>query len=110
MIRTIGKTVTWAKLSRSARAKALERPALASRPELAAKVAKILSAVRRDGDRALVAFTRKFDGVALRSLEVSALERKRARQMVEAPVKRALERAAANVEAFHRAQLPAAIE
>lgn len=106
----IPNIVSWEKLSAKAREKALRRPALTSRPGLGDAVGKIVARVRKDGDEALFALTKKLDGVVLRSLEVTSLERKRAIRRVDASVKRAIEKAAANIETFHSAQLPRAID
>lgn len=67
-------------------------------------VAEILAAVRRDGDRALFAYTERFDGARLGALEVPRAEREAARDAVDPDFLRVLERAAANIRAFHEQQ------
>ncbi|MBK5186755.1 MAG: histidinol dehydrogenase [Gemmatimonadaceae bacterium] len=74
------------------------------------RTAAILRRVRADGDAALLSLATELDGVSLRSLEVPRDARIRALELLDAPVRRALERAARNIEAVHRAFLPRATE
>jgi histidinol dehydrogenase len=73
-----------------------------------AAVQRILNHVRQKGDKAVIDYTRKFDapGMALERLEVSAAEIAAALKKVDASFKRALNRAAEQIEAFHRQQKP----
>ena len=64
----------WAKLSQTERRSALRRPAQAGADALHQRVSEIVKEVRERGDEALLEFTRRFDGVSLTSLEVSAAE------------------------------------
>src|SRR5512137_2035119 len=70
-------------------------------------VNRILEEVRRRGDRALVDYTRRFDcpGFAAADLRVGAAEMKSARSAVGRDFLRALNRAATQIESFHRRQL-----
>jgi histidinol dehydrogenase len=70
-------------------------------------VARIIAAVRSRGDRALLEFTARFDGVALRprDLRVRDSELAAARARLATPDRRALELAARRIEAFHRRTL-----
>jgi histidinol dehydrogenase len=65
-------------------------------------VRKILSKVRKKGDKAVRKCTEKFDGVLVEDLRVSAAEMEDAREQVPAELKQAIELAAANIETFHR--------
>ena len=69
-------------------------------------VENILADVRANGDGALRELTRRIDGVELESLKVSADEIAEASAVVEPELKEAISRAMANIETFHRAQLP----
>lgn len=69
------------------------------------KVAKIIAQVRKNGDRALRKFGREFDGVNLRSLEVSASERRQALKAVDAEFMDILEEAAENIRRYHSRQV-----
>ncbi len=65
-------------------------------------VRQIIDRVRRDGDKALLAYTERFDGARLKSLEVSAREMAAARKSVDRELLKALKFAAGRVEKFHK--------
>ncbi|RMF23266.1 MAG: histidinol dehydrogenase, partial [Deltaproteobacteria bacterium] len=69
-------------------------------------VRRILESVRKGGDRALLDWTHKLDGVRLsrRDLFVEESEIDAAVASLEAPVRRALARAHAQIARFHRLQ------
>jgi histidinol dehydrogenase len=71
-----------------------------------AGVRRIIAAVRRRGDRALLGFTRRFDGVRLRprDLRVPAERLAAAHRQVGAEVRRDLALAARRIRDFHRHQ------
>lgn len=76
-------------------------------PELGRSVAAILAAVAADGDAALLRYAREFDGAEEQSvdaLRVSADELPLAAASIGAELRGALERAAANIRAFHERQ------
>jgi histidinol dehydrogenase len=70
-------------------------------------VAKIISQVRRGGDRALLSLTRRFDGVtlALERIRVDPKEIQSARAALPSAERRALELAARRIADFHRRTL-----
>lgn len=72
-------------------------------------VEQILDDVKERGDNALRELTLRIDGVELDSLRVSDQEISEAADAVSPELKEAIRQAAANIEAFHRAQLPAEI-
>jgi histidinol dehydrogenase len=74
-----------------------------------AAVAAIIRDVRRRGDAALIAYTRRFDGVMLvkGSLRVTAAELKAATGSIPTKDRRALELAAKRIAEFHRRTLEA---
>jgi histidinol dehydrogenase len=74
------------------------------------RAAAIVGRVRAQGDAALVSLAAELDGVALSALEVPRELRVRALSELDASVRCSLERAAANIEAVHRAFLPVATE
>jgi len=73
------------------------------------RVRTIVDGVRRRGDAALFAYTKRFDGVALtsRTVEVPRREMAQAERALAPGVRRALRLAARRIEAFHRRQRPA---
>ena len=68
-------------------------------------VASIIQKVREEGDEALFAFTKKFDGADLTSLKVTQEEMDEALSSEEPEFLRILERAAKNIRRFHSAQV-----
>ena len=82
-----------------------ERSASAS-PAVEAQARKIVEAVRRHGDRALLDFTNRFDGVrrSARQLRVSEAEIDAATRTLSPAALRALRTAARRITAFHRHQ------
>jgi histidinol dehydrogenase len=68
-------------------------------------VREILNAVRKDGDRALVEYTKKFDRVNIAGrIEVSARDIDRAAKKVPAKDLKLIELAASRIESFHNKQ------
>ena len=74
--------------------------------EITRQVASILDEVRTGGDRALRDITRRIEGRDCETFEVSADVRRTAAALIPEALKEALDTAKANIEAFHRAQLP----
>ena len=79
-------------------------------PQVTEAVERIVAGVREGGDKALRDYARQFDGAEIDSLLVSDEEIAEAIARVPAEVARAIDSAAANISAFHRAQLPAPVE
>jgi histidinol dehydrogenase len=75
--------------------------------EEVATVRKIITRVKEEGDQALVAFTKQFDGVKLDSLHVEEAELAEAVQAVEPKLMTALRHAAERIRRFHEKQLTA---
>ena len=92
-----------------------EWPALTARctrqeEESGERVAAILAEVRTGGDAALRRIVRRIEGYLPETFEVTRERRAEAAKAVSPQLKAALEQAKANIEAFHRAQLPAQVE
>ena len=77
----------------------------AGSPGIEAQVRRVIAAVRRDGDAALVRLTRRFDGVSVRAgrLRVSRTELERCARGCDPALRRGLREMARRVERFHRA-------
>jgi histidinol dehydrogenase len=103
------QSYVWKELTPDRQRELLTRPALGANPDLPARVAAIITRVRREGDAALRALTAELDGVALESLEVSPAEIAAAEAQLTEAQRAAIRAAAANIETFHRAQLPVPI-
>jgi histidinol dehydrogenase len=104
------EVIDWKDLDQDARQRALARPAVADRAGLATRVASIIKRVRDEGDAALFAFAREFDGVELDSLRVDPDEIATAPDRLSTEQRAALQTAAANIRRFHEAQLREPIE
>lgn len=92
-----------------------EWPALTARctrqeEEIGERVAAILAEVRTGGDAALRRIVRRIEGYLPETFEVTRERRAEAAKAVSPQLKAALEQAKTNIEAFHRAQLPAQVE
>ena len=96
----------WTSLSQDERKTALSRPEAMSDPAVIANVASIMADVKRDGDKAVLNYTAKFDGVALDSLRIDISDCQSAWDNLNADDKSAIETAKANIERFHSAQIP----
>ncbi|MBQ6163507.1 MAG: histidinol dehydrogenase [Clostridia bacterium] len=68
-------------------------------------VSGVIADVRANGDKALFAYSEKFDKVKLTSLEVSKEELAATVEKVDPEFRAVLERAAANIRAFHEKQV-----
>ena len=100
------KRYIWQDLTPMEQGALLRRPALAADERLRREVADILSQVRRDGDAALIRMAREFDSVEIPDLLVSPREFEEAGSSLRPEERSAIRMAAANISAFHRAQLP----
>jgi histidinol dehydrogenase len=78
--------------------------------KIEAIVAPILLQVKNGGDEALRKLTLQFDKVALHDLQVTPAEIQEAHTQVSIALKEAIARAKSNIEKFHQAQQPQAIE
>jgi histidinol dehydrogenase len=99
------RILNWSSLSAEERRQALRRPVQQDAAGIHERVREIIGDVRARGDAALLEFTRRFDGVALASIEVSTAEFAAAETALDGEQRRAIERAIANVRCFHEAQV-----
>ena len=84
-------------------AQLLRRPAHDT-SHLIKKVDKILKQVKSKGDKALIKYTKRFDGVLLDRLAVSEKEMNEAAALISDELKQAIYQAKKNIELFHAAQ------
>ncbi len=97
------KRIDWNSLDSSSRSSVLSRPAQADSAQTRAAVAQTIERVRSEGDAALFALTRQFDGCELDSLRVGKQEFDAADGVLSIELKQAIVDAAARIETFHRA-------
>jgi len=79
-------------------------------PQVQERVRLIIDHVRIGGDKALVELAKEIDSIELKSLRVSKEEFETAENAVTRVVKEAIKDAYANIEKFHKAQMPSKIE
>ncbi|MEF9977143.1 MAG: histidinol dehydrogenase [Thermomonas sp.] len=104
------KRIDWNALDDVEREAALQRPVQAVSEAVRSGVAAIFDAVAAEGDAALRAYTRQFDGVDLAEFEVDPAEFDAAIEQVPAEVRAAISEAASRIEAFHRAGIASPYE
>lgn len=85
-------------------------PSLLSRPAkdfraLEASVSQIMQTVKAQGDKALLDYTQRFDGVALETLKVPQSAILAATELLAPELRKAMETAIENIRRFHRAQI-----
>ena len=81
----------------------LSRPTFDNK-QLLKQVGKILQDVRQKGDTAVKKYTKKFDGIALRKMQVDAKEIKKAEAAISIDLKQAIDQAYSNILLFHSTQ------
>jgi histidinol dehydrogenase len=91
------------------RARLFERSTSAD-PEVREIVRRAIDRVRAEGDGALRAFARAYDGVELDAIEVPRAMRRAALAGLAPELRAALERAARNIATAHRAMAPRPVE
>lgn len=86
---------TWAKIS--------ERPNL-DQKDLSSVIKNIFEQIAADGDKALIEFTARFDGVKISGLQTSPAELKEAGNSLSPDLRKAILAAAKNIRKFHLSQ------
>ncbi|TXJ23661.1 MAG: histidinol dehydrogenase [Chitinophagaceae bacterium] len=85
-------------------------PVLLQRPvyepeQLEKAIRKVLLKVKAGGDKAVRKFTREFDGVSIKKLQVSEKEINASKELIGQELKEAIQLAKRNIETFHSFQL-----
>jgi histidinol dehydrogenase len=99
------RILEWNSLDGPGRRDALARPQLQLEPHVRRVAQEVITRVRNEGDAAVRRFTERFDRVWLESSAVTETEFAAARKALTACQITALERAIANVRAFHERQV-----
>jgi histidinol dehydrogenase len=100
------RTIIWNEISEAERRQVLKRPGRGNDPDLRERVAVILSKVKARGDDAVRDFARALDGFEGADFRVPVSEIAAAPEQIDERLRQAMERAIANLTAFHTAQLP----
>jgi histidinol dehydrogenase len=87
----------------------LQRPAM-DHAALYTVVQDVLDGVKKGGDKAVAAYTQKFDGVTLDQTLVTEAEINEAEQALAPALKEAIQLAAKNIRCFHEAQVSETIK
>ena len=101
--------IVWNELTAAAQAQALTRPSLSANADRALDVARYIAQIRADGDASARALTRRFDGVELGELKVSAAEFDACDAQLSAELKAAMHAAFARIKHFHTACAPQSV-
>ena len=101
------RILDWNSSTIAQQCEALRRPALNDAAGVDAAVRGIIGRVRREGDAALLALTRQYDGVQLAALAVTKQEFAAAEGALTSDQHGAIDRAIDNVRRFHAAQATA---
>ena len=104
------KTFIWTDMDDAEREDALSRPIGLSDPALIASVRDIMDTVKTGGDKAVLDYTAKFDGVSLDKLRIPEDALKAAWKSLPDDQKNAINTARKNIKKFHQAQIPQDIE
>lgn len=100
----IDQLINWQTLSEQQKKSALARPAIADSALLSTQVANILSRVKNQGDEAIFELTEQFDGIALKTLTVSAKQVEQAKARLSDKRLKAIDTAYKQIKSFHSAQ------
>jgi histidinol dehydrogenase len=104
------KRIDWNSLDAAARADCLARPGGGDQSEVEAAVRRVFEQVRADGDTALRALTRRFDGVEIADFAVTPEEFEAARAQLAPKLRVALAEARGRLVTWHRAGMAAEFE
>lgn len=96
------KCIEWDKISETERQSLMKRPL--QNNQIQNQVAAIISEVRQGGDDALFAFAKRFDGVSLSKLTLSALSVDKS--SISKDVLNALKTAIGTITSYHQAMMP----
>jgi len=87
----------------------LQRPAM-DHAALYAVVQAVLDGVKKEGDKAVAAYTQQFDGVTIDDATVSEAEINEAALALSPALKEAIQLAAKNIRCFHEAQVAESVK
>lgn len=103
---TIPQAIIWNDLSEAEQKVVLSRPALADSALLKDTVSKILMRVKKEGDKAVLDYTREFDRAEIDELRVPLEFISNAKLALSEDVIAAIDLAYNNIKTFHSAQVP----
>ena len=98
------KIFNWNELNKDEQLQVLSRPSVSIDGDVIDTVTSIIEDVRKQGDDALLKYTKKFDGVDLDELRVPLSKIENAHADISATAKMAIDKAYTNIKAFHAYQ------
>ncbi|CDF98543.1 histidinol dehydrogenase [Avibacterium paragallinarum] len=104
------QTLIWKNLTQQEKQQALMRPAISAAQSIKDAVDAIREKVQGEGDKALFELGEKFDKVKLDSLVISQTEIQAAAARLPDELRTAIQNAKTNIERFHQAQIPQAVD
>ncbi|WP_044470169.1 histidinol dehydrogenase [Mannheimia massilioguelmaensis] len=104
------QTLIWNNLTVAEKQQYLSRPAQVIGEKIKLAVDEIKANVLANGDQALFELSEKFDKVKLDSLLISQEQIQQAEEAIPEELKKAIQNAKANIEAFHKAQQPSMVD
>lgn len=104
------QTLIWNHLNEAEKQQALTRPAISAASDIKQAVENIANLVRSKGDKALFELAEQFDQVKLAHLAISQTELEQAVKRIPDDLKLAIQTAKNNIERFHQAQQPQAVD
>ncbi len=107
---TLLTPINWQQCDAEQQQALLLRPAIAASATISATVRNILDEVKSRGDTALREYSAQFDKAEIADLRVPATEIAAASARLSDDLKQAMAVAVGNIETFHNAQLPAAVD
>ena len=99
------QTVNWSQQTTEQQTKILARPAMSDSKSLADTVAEIISAIRTEGDNALLNYTKRFDKLEGDNFTLTESDIKQAEKRLGKEIKAAITTAYQQVVKFHQAQV-----
>lgn len=100
------QVVNWNQLAQDDKQAVLSRPAVAAGGDVSSIVSGVITAVRQQGDSALIEYAKRFDNTELSQVRLSEQDIRNAEQGLSEEFKAAVAQAKANIQAFHQAQKP----
>ena len=101
--------IRWADCNEQQQSTLLMRPAIAASGSISTAVSDIIDQVRREGDSALQALSRRFDKTEIDTVRIAPNAVNEAETRLGDEIKTAMKTAISNIRRFHEAQIPAPI-
>lgn len=98
--------IQWSTLNDEQQVQSLARPAQTNNPQLSEQVSDIIGRIETNGDKALLDYTSRFDGINLTQVALTEANKACSLALLDPAVKASIDVAYRNIKAFHLAQMP----